>query len=239
MPARSIRSHRLLPIALGEATKTVPFVMDGRKTLPLHGALGRGARHRRRRRQGRRRRATPARPRPRSRRCLPRFTGTIMQMPPKFSAIKIEGERAYDLARDGEMSSWSRARSRSTGSTWSSPDPDHAVFEAECGKGTYVRALARDIGRVLGCLGHVAALRRTAVGPFGESDMISLAELEALCHKPPPAREASPTRYCPLRPRWTTSRRWPSAGQMRQGSNGARPFCCADGMPPFSAARSM
>ena len=63
------------------------------------------------------------------------------------------------------------------------PDADHAVFEAECGKGTYVRALARDIGRVLGCLGHVTALRRDAVGPFGENDMISLEQLEALCHR--------------------------------------------------------
>ena len=126
-----------------------------------------------------------ARRRTRSRACLPRFTGTIAQVPPKFSAIKIEGERAYDLARDGEDGGAGSPPGRYPRSgRWSeTPDADHAVFEAECGKGTYVRALARDIGRLLGCLGHVSALRRTQVGPFGENDMISLAELEALCQK--------------------------------------------------------
>ena len=102
-PRRHARSARLglLPIALGEATKTVPFVMDGAQALPLHGALGRGARHRRRRGQGRRdRRRAPERGCDRG--LLPRFTGTIAQVPPQFSAIKIDGERAYDLARDGE-----------------------------------------------------------------------------------------------------------------------------------------
>ena len=85
---------------------------------------------------------------------LPRFTGTIEQVPPRFSAIKIAGERAYDLARDGETRRARAARrSRSTGWTSSRrPTPDHAVFDAECGKGTYVRALARDLGRALGCL---------------------------------------------------------------------------------------
>jgi tRNA pseudouridine55 synthase len=116
--------------------------------------------------------------------CLPSFTGTIAQVPPKFSAIKIEGERAYDLARDGQEVTLEARPVDIHGLTLTgTPDADHAVFEAECGKGTYVRALARDIGRVLGCLGHVTALRRTQVGPFDENDMSSLADLEALCQK--------------------------------------------------------
>jgi tRNA pseudouridine55 synthase len=115
---------------------------------------------------------------------LPSFTGTIAQVPPKFSAIKIEGERAYDLARDGQEVTLEARPVDIHGLTLTdTPDPDHAVFEAECGKGTYVRALARDMGRILGCLGHVSALRRTQVGPFDENDMISLAELEGLCQK--------------------------------------------------------
>ena len=173
-----------LPIALGEATKTVPFVMDGRKLYRFtvrwgeerdtDDAEGRVVADQRRR----------ARPRTRSARCCRRFTGTIEQVPPRFSAIKIEGERAYDLARDGEtVELAARPVEIHRLELVEMPDADHAVFEAECGKGTYVRALARDIGRALGCFGHVSALRRVAVGPFGENDMISLEQLEALCHR--------------------------------------------------------
>jgi tRNA pseudouridine55 synthase len=116
--------------------------------------------------------------------CLTGFTGTIAQVPPKYSAIKIDGERAYDLARDGqEVTLEARPVEIHDLALTETPDADTAVFEAECGKGTYVRALARDIGRVLGCLGHVTALRRTQVGPFSENDMIPLAELEGLCQK--------------------------------------------------------
>ena len=101
-------------------------------------------------------------------------------MPPRYSAIKIEGERAYDLARDGEMVELAaRPVEIVRLELIETPDPGHAVFEAECGKGTYVRSLARDMGRALGCFGHVCALRRVEVGPFGEETMISLEELEA------------------------------------------------------------
>ena len=99
-----------LPIALGEATKTVPFVVDGRKIYRLHGALGRGARHRRCRRPRRGDERERARQRDAIAALLPRFTGTIEQVPPRFSAIKIEGERAYDLARDGETVEIAAAR---------------------------------------------------------------------------------------------------------------------------------
>ena len=105
-------------------------------------------------------------------------------MPPRYSAIKVEGERAYDLARDGEaVELKARPVEIARLELVETPDPDHAVLEAECGKGTYVRALARDLGRALGCFGHVCALRRVAVGPFGEETMISLEQLEAVCHR--------------------------------------------------------
>jgi len=115
---------------------------------------------------------------------LPAYTGIIQQVPPKYSAIKIEGERAYDLARDGQTVELV-ARPVDIGrlELVEVPDPDHAVFEAECGKGTYVRSIARDLGRALGCFGHVSALRRVAVGPFTEETMISLEQLEAVCHR--------------------------------------------------------
>jgi tRNA pseudouridine55 synthase len=121
---------------------------------------------------------------------LPSFTGSIAQVPPKFSAVKIEGERAYDLARDGEVVELeARPVEIHRLELIETPDADHAVLAAECGKGTYVRALARDIGRTLGCLGHVAALRRTAVGPFTEAIAIPLDALRP--ETPPEGAEPS------------------------------------------------
>jgi tRNA pseudouridine55 synthase len=173
----------LLPLALGEATKTVPFVMDGRKRYRFTVRWG----EERDTDDAEGKVVATSENRPTAEAisaCLPAFTGMIAQVPPKFSAIKIEGERAYDLARDGqEVVLEARPVEIHDLALVAASDADMAVFEAECGKGTYVRALARDIGRVLGCLGHVSALRRTTVGPFGENDMISLAELEALCQK--------------------------------------------------------
>ncbi len=173
----------LLPLALGEATKTVPFVMDGRKRYRF--TVRWGEERDTDDAEGQVIATSAARPDAAAiNACLPAFTGTIAQVPPKFSAIKVEGERAYDLARDGqEVALEARPVDIHDLALVGTPDGDHAVFEAECGKGTYVRALARDMGRVLGCLGHVSALRRTQVGPFDENDMISLAELEALCQK--------------------------------------------------------
>jgi tRNA pseudouridine55 synthase len=105
-------------------------------------------------------------------------------VPPRYSAIKVDGERAYDLARDGEAVELAARpveihRLELIGAAGSG----QAVFEAECGKGTYVRAIARDMGRMLGCFGHVCTLRRLRVGPFGEETMIPLEQLEALCHR--------------------------------------------------------
>jgi len=172
-----------LPIALGEATKTVPFVVDGRKTYLFSVRWGEerdtdDAEGRVVNRSERRPDAAAIKS------LLPRFTGTIAQTPPRFSAVKIAGERAYDLAREGETVEIApRPVTIHRLELVEAPDADHAVLAAECGKGTYVRALARDLGRALGSLGHVAALRRSRVGPFGEGDMISLERLESLCHR--------------------------------------------------------
>jgi tRNA pseudouridine55 synthase len=172
-----------LPIALGEATKTVPFVMEGKKSYRFTVRWGEArdtddA-------EGRVIETSVARPDAAAiAAILSRFIGTIAQVPPRFSAVKIEGERAYDLARDGEaVDLAARPVTIHRLDLVETPDADHAVFEAECGKGAYVRGLARDMGRALGCFGHVAALRRTSVGPFGEPAMISLEALEALWHR--------------------------------------------------------
>jgi tRNA pseudouridine55 synthase len=170
-----------LPIALGEATKTVPFVMDGRKTY--HFTVRWGEERDTDDAEGRIVAVHPARPTPDEvRALLPRFTGTIAQVPPRFSALKIEGERAYDLAREGKAVELApRPVDIHRLELVAMPDAEHTVLAAECGKGTYVRALARDLGRELGCLGHVAALRRTSVGAFTEDRAISLDALQAAC----------------------------------------------------------
>ena len=163
-----------LPIALGEATKTVPFVMDGRKRYRFTVAWGeeRDTDDT----EGRVVRTSELRPSAEAiRALLPQFTGLIEQIPPQYSAIKVQGERAYDLARDGETVELKpRPIEIHELTLVEHGDNGQSVFEAECGKGTYVRALARDIGRILGCFGHICALRRTLVGPFREADMIPL-----------------------------------------------------------------
>jgi len=172
-----------LPIALGEATKTVPFVMDGRKIYRF--TVRWGEERDTDDAEGRVIANSDQRPSADAvRALLPSFTGSIQQVPPRYSAIKIDGERAYDLARGGEEIELApRPVEIGRLELVNVPDPDHAVLEAECGKGTYVRSLARDLGRALGCFGHVSGLRRTAVGPFDEKAMILLEQLEALCHR--------------------------------------------------------
>jgi tRNA pseudouridine55 synthase len=172
-----------LPVALGEATKTVPFVVDGRKTYLF--TIRWGEERDTDDAEGRVLATSESRPDAAAiGALLPRFTGTIEQVPPRFSAVKIGGERAYDLARDGETVELApRPVTIHRLEVVEMPDRDHAVLAAECGKGTYVRSLARDLGRALGALGYVSALRRSRVGPFGESDMIPLEQIEALCHR--------------------------------------------------------
>lgn len=176
----------MLPIALGEATKTVPYVMDGskiysftvtwgeeRSTDDLEGPVTKTSDKR------------PTEDDILS--LLPNYIGTIQQTPPQFSAIKIDGERAYDLARSGEtVAIPSREVEIYQLELVEINDAGQAVFEVECGKGTYVRSLARDMGRDLGCLGHIAELRRLEVAPFNEDDFVTLAELEAVWPPLPP-----------------------------------------------------
>jgi tRNA pseudouridine55 synthase len=175
----------VLPIALGEATKTVSFVMDGRKSYRF--TVRWGVETDTDDAEGRVIATSDMRPGVDAiRAALPRFTGTIMQTPPQFSAIKVAGERAYDLAREGEAVSLSpRPVQVDRLELLGMVDGDHAEFEAGCGKGTYVRALARDLGRALGTCGHVAALRRNAVGPFAESHAVGIDALERLSRASP------------------------------------------------------
>jgi tRNA pseudouridine55 synthase len=166
----------LLPIALGEATKTVPFVMDGRKAYQFTVAWG--SQTNTDDTEGSVIATSDERPAEAAILALmPRFTGTVLQTPPKFSAIKIAGERAYDLARDGEEVTLEARPVEIDALSIVSHDGATTTFEAECGKGTYVRAIARDLGLALGCLGHVAHLRRTRVGPFTVAEAASVETL--------------------------------------------------------------
>ncbi len=168
----------VLPIALGEATKTVPYAMDGTKgyrfTVRFGAETDTGDT------EGRIIKTADRRPVPAEiESVLAQFIGTISQVPPSYSAIKVDGARAYDLARSGEeVVLEARNVDIDDLRLIEMPDAETAVFMAECGKGTYVRALARDMGRVLNCLGHVIALRRTRVGPFGEDAAVSLDALK-------------------------------------------------------------
>ena len=166
----------ILPVAFGEATKTVPYVQDGEKAYRF--TVKWGVETDSDDAEGKVTQTSDLRPDPAQVEAyLPNFVGEIMQRPPAFSAIKINGERAYDLARDGELVDIAPRPVTIHALRLVSCDAEQAVLEAECGKGTYVRAIARDLGRALGCLGHVIALRRTRVGPFFEEDSITLAEL--------------------------------------------------------------
>lgn len=173
----------LLPIALGEATKTVPFAMDGAKKYAVTVRWGQETNTDDA--EGEIVEQSDKRPSEADiLAVLPQFTGLISQVPPKFSAIKLAGERAYDLARAGkDVNIAARDIQIDSLGLISLPDRDRAMFEVSCGKGTYIRALARDIGRKLGCFGHVEALRRTFVKPFSSRDMILLENLRELSHK--------------------------------------------------------
>lgn len=170
----------VLAIALGEATKTVPYVTDGLKCYHFRVAFGA---------------ATSSDDasgtvldtrdqRPTDTQieaALAAFRGDILQVPPQVSAVKVEGERAYDLARDGvEMDLVARPLWVERLEVLSRPDADHVDLEMICGKGGYVRSVARDLGQALGCLGHVAWLRRTWSGPFDAEGAAIMADIERL-----------------------------------------------------------
>ncbi len=175
----------ILPVALGEATKTVPYIIDATKsyrftvcfgasttTDDLEGEVVETSDH------------LPTAAEIEA--MLPKFTGDILQTPPAFSAIKIDGKRAYDLARAGEeVKLKARPVIIHNVKFLEMPDESHAVLEISCSKGTYVRSLARDLALALGTFGHVTALRRIAHGPFSESQAIPLDKLMGLGHIPP------------------------------------------------------
>ncbi|NWG45293.1 MAG: tRNA pseudouridine(55) synthase TruB [Alphaproteobacteria bacterium] len=170
----------ILPVALGEATKTVPFLVDATKIYRFVAAWGvaRSTDDR----EGEVTATSAHRPDEAAiRAILPRFTGEIEQVPPAFSAIKVDGERAYDLARAGAPPELkARPVQIHDLELVELRGPDEAVFEIECGKGTYVRSLVRDMALALGTVGHVAKIRRLRVGPFSESDAIPLSKLEEM-----------------------------------------------------------
>ncbi len=169
----------MLPIALGDATKTVPYVMDGRKIYEF--TVSWGEERSTDDLEGEVTASSDTRPAEQAiRDLLPGYTGVIQQIPPQFSAIKIAGERAYDLAREGETVEIPSREVEVFRLTLLGVGENEAHFEVECGKGTYVRSLARDFGRDLGCYGHISNLRRTFVAPFGEDKMVPLADLVAL-----------------------------------------------------------
>ncbi|MDQ0455550.1 tRNA pseudouridine(55) synthase TruB [Rhizobium paknamense] len=169
----------MLPIALGDATKTVPYVMDGRKIYEF--TVSWGEERSTDDLEGEVTQSSTERPSEEAiRAVLPAYTGIIQQIPPQFSAIKIAGERAYDLARDGETVEIPSREVEVHRLTLLKAEKDRAFFEVECGKGTYVRSLARDFGRELGCYGHISELRRSFVAPFAEEMMVPLEELVEL-----------------------------------------------------------
>jgi tRNA pseudouridine55 synthase len=174
----------VLAIALGEATKTVPFVMDGEKLYRFTVKWGEATDTDDA--EGKAITTSPARPdRAAIETMLPKFTGEIMQVPPNYSAVKVEGERAYDLAREGEeLDLEPRPIVIREVRLTATPDADHATFEMACGKGSYVRAWARDFARALGTVGHVSELRRLKVGAFDEKSAVPLDFLESLGNGP-------------------------------------------------------
>jgi tRNA pseudouridine55 synthase len=173
----------VLPIALGEATKTVNFAMDGAKTYAFEVTWG--ASTDTDDSEGQVTATSALRPAADAiNAALPAFTGVIQQVPPDYSAIKVQGRRAYDMARNQEaLDLAARPVTVHSFKLAGIADPDHATFAVECGKGTYIRALVRDLGQALGTLGHISALRRTRCGPFSEKQAISLDKLEALGDK--------------------------------------------------------
>jgi tRNA pseudouridine55 synthase len=174
----------VLAVALGEATKTVPYVTDALKCYRF--LVRFGASTTTDDAEGTVIATSDSRPTDAQiEAALTAFRGEILQTPPQFSAVKIDGERAYDLARAGEtLDIAPRPLWVESLNLLARPDADHAELEMVCGKGGYVRAIARDLGAALGCLGHVAWLRRTWSGPFDAADGVTVDQIESLARTP-------------------------------------------------------
>ena len=173
----------ILPIALGEATKTVPFMMDAEKVYRF--TINWGVSTDSLDREGEITARSDVRPPVEAvRAALSTFVGEIDQVPPQYSAIKVDGQRAYDLAREGtEFELASRRVTIHEAAVSDSPDADHVELTIRTGKGVYVRSLARDLAVALGAEGHVSALRRERVGPFSTENAVSLDFLTDLVHR--------------------------------------------------------
>ena len=173
----------VLAVALGEATKTVPYVQDAQKIYRFTASWGEArdtddA-------EGKVTATSPVRPeRAAIEAMLPRFTGTLTQVPPAYSAIKVDGERAYDLAREGTEVTLQPRQVLVEKATLLACEPGWAEFEILCGKGTYVRSWVREMALALGTLGHVSALRRLAIGPLTEKEAVRLETLTPFMHSP-------------------------------------------------------
>ncbi|RCL00217.1 MAG: tRNA pseudouridine55 synthase [Candidatus Tokpelaia sp. JSC189] len=191
----------LLPIALGEATKTVPYVMEGTKIYRFTVAWGeeRSTDDL----EGEITKISSYRPTELEIKAfLPKYTGVILQVPPQFSAIKIDGVRAYDLARGRKkIDIPPREVKIDVFELIEITLEGHAIFKIECGKGTYIRSLARDLGRDLRCYGHITDLRRIEVAPFTEKDFVTLEELKEACQP-----YAKPVQENIVLPKWNFSR---------------------------------
>ena len=173
----------VLPIALGEATKTVPFLMDAQKVycFTVRWGISTASVDR----EGEVTARSDVRPSMEAvRAALPAFSGEIQQVPPIFSAIRVDGQRAYDLAREGvEVELKARPVTIHEIAVSNAPDADHVEITARTGKGVYVRSLARDLAVMLGAEGHVSALRRERVGPFAAENAVTLEMLEDLAYR--------------------------------------------------------
>ena len=173
----------ILPIALGEATKTVPMMMEAQKIYRF--TINWGVSTDSVDREGEIIGRSDVRPTvDQVKAALPAFVGEIDQTPPRFSAIKVDGARAYDLARDGvEFKLQARRVTIHSAEVSDAPDADHVELTIRTGKGVYVRSLARDLAAVLGAEGHVSALRRERVGPFSTENAVTLDSLEEMVHR--------------------------------------------------------
>jgi tRNA pseudouridine55 synthase len=174
----------VLAVALGEATKTIPFITDALKAYEFTVRLGQATNTDDA--EGEVIAQSDLRPTDEEiKGALGQFVGDIMQVPPKFSAVKIDGQRAYKLARDGEdVEIAARPLWVESLVMLDREDEDHVMLELTCGKGGYVRSIARDLGEALGCHGHVRELRRIWSGPFEASDGIDMETIDALAKTP-------------------------------------------------------
>ncbi|XDA98622.1 tRNA pseudouridine(55) synthase TruB [Sulfitobacter sp. LCG007] len=174
----------VLAVALGDATKTVPYITDAMKAYVFTVRLGQATNTDDA--EGEVIAQSDLRPDEATiKSALGRFVGDIEQVPPQFSAVKIDGQRAYKRAREGEtMELAARPLFVESLLLLDRPDPDHVVLEMVCGKGGYVRAIARDLGDALGCRGHVTTLRRIWSGPFEAEQGLSMERIEAMARTP-------------------------------------------------------